>query len=142
MVVAAIVAALLIPFPPTASAPTVTLDPTREETAVVQRAHAAEPLPVKPVLNPAMRPVCGCESVGDPDKEPQHFDEDGSVLRGRQNPDDIGMCQLNAPTWQETAEEHGWDIYTPEGNVLMANWIYDTLGYEPWKYSKGCHGRK
>jgi len=88
-----------------------------------------------------MRPVCACESVGDADLEPQHWDADGSVLRGRQNPDDIGMCQLNEPTWGATAKAHGWDIHTIEGNVLMANWIYANEGYYPWRYSKGCHGR-
>ena len=139
LVVAAIVATLLIPLPP-AKTPTIELEPTAEQAAIAPRAHAA-PL-VKPVLNPAMRPVCACESVGNPDKAPQHFDEDGGVLHGKQNPDDIGMCQLNEPTWGDKATELGWDIYTPEGNILMANWIYANEGYFPWRYSKGCHGKK
>jgi len=141
LVVTAIVAALLTPFPPSAHAPSVRLDPTRGEVAVTQVAHAAEPLLLNPVLAVPMRPVCGCESVGKPDAEPQHWDADGSVLRGRQNPDDIGMCQINEPTWGDKATELGWDIYTLEGNILMTNWIYSHEGFEPWRYSKGCHGK-
>jgi hypothetical protein len=47
--------------------------------------------------------MASCESWGDPNKEPRQFLPDGSVLRGFPNPQDIGLAQINVPTWGKIA---------------------------------------
>lgn len=89
-------------------------------------------------LYAALKPVCSCESGNGAWGEPSQFDKDGEVLLGKKNPNDIGMCQIHKPVWLETAIKLGFDIYTEEGNIKMANWIYDKHGLTPWKYSKSC----
>lgn len=89
-------------------------------------------------LNPKLIDVCTCES-GQGTGEPQQFNiETGEVLRGEKNPLDIGMCQINEYWNGKDARKHGWDIYTEEGNILMANYLYKTQGLIPWNASKTC----
>lgn len=92
-------------------------------------------------LRKALVPVCACESQGDPFKTPTHWDIDGQVLRGRINPQDIGMCQIHAPIWEPVAIKLGFNIYEEQGNIKMANHIYDTQGLAPWKWSEHCWSR-
>lgn len=99
-----------------------------------------EPEPVKPILNPAMKPICACESVGNKHGEPTHYKANGDVLRGIVNPSDIGLCQLNDPSWDDQAQSLGFDIYTESGNIEMTNWIYKHEGIWPWRYSQACWG--
>lgn len=82
--------------------------------------------------------ICACESAGSPDKEPVHYAADGSVLRGRLVPQDTGMCQINSYYWGADALRLGFDLETPEGNIQMANYIYDRKGTQPWNASKSC----
>lgn len=91
------------------------------------------------ILDPVLLPVCGCESVGNPNATPQQFHQDGSVIRGIINPQDIGMCQINEHYWLEESLALGYDIYTAEGNARMANHILETQGIEAWRWSNGCH---
>lgn len=99
-------------------------------------------LPVKPVasvsLIPALQRVCSCESTGRPDREPRQFNADGSVVHGKINQHDIGMCQINETYNGDDAKAHGWDIYTRDGNIKMANYLYETQGRTPWNWSKSC----
>lgn len=81
--------------------------------------------------------IASCESWGDPNKEPREF-KDGVVLRGFPNPNDVGLAQINIPTWGATAARLGYDLMTYKGNLAMAKWIFDRLGSAPWKYSQGC----
>lgn len=89
-------------------------------------------------LIPALVPICGCESAGSPTAPPTQYDAAGDVLHGASHYPDTGMCQLNASVWQDTALQHGWDIYTPDGNIRMANWLYAKSGTQPWLSSKAC----
>jgi hypothetical protein len=89
-------------------------------------------------LNPALTRICGCESSGNPLLAPQQFKPDGTVFRGVINSHDIGMCQINEHWNGATATAHGWDIYTTEGNIKMANWMYKNQGLAPWGWSKSC----
>lgn len=86
-----------------------------------------------------LKRICSCESTGSPDNEPIQYNADGSVLRGRINPQDVGMCQINEHYWLQKSEDLGYNIYTEEGNKLMAIWIYEQSGTAPWKWSKPCH---
>jgi hypothetical protein len=122
-----------------ASTPIIYDSGTTYEDSVSQ---VAEPVPEEQVLlYPELVPICGCESVGNKDAIPRHFNSDGTVLRGHVDPRDTGMCQINTHYWLETANELGFDIETEQGNIKMANWIYDQSGPKPWKWSAGCHGQ-
>ena len=83
--------------------------------------------------------ICSCESHGDPNQIPRQF-KDGEVLRGTPNRNDIGECQINQPTWGTTAKKLGYDIWTEEGNVKMAKWIYDNdpRHAKNWSWSESC----
>jgi hypothetical protein len=88
-----------------------------------------------------LKHITSCESWGDPNKEPREFTPDGNVLHGYPNPNDIGLGQINVPTWGAKAKELGFDLYTYAGNLAMAQWIFARYGSAPWKYSKGCWGK-
>lgn len=123
-----VVVALLI-APSFAESDTALLEPNR-------------PLPA-PILNQALVPICTCES-GQGSGKPQQYDlVTGGVLHGKQNYNDIGMCQIN--TQPENGHlvaslKKGWDIYTEDGNIRYANWLYAHEGSTPWNWSKGCWG--
>lgn len=92
------------------------------------------------ILYDELLPVCGCESMGDPTAEPQQFNPDGTIRRGEVNPKDIGMCQISTTYWLDMSVKLGYDLYTEQGNALMANWIYDNYGIEQWNWSRSCWG--
>lgn len=92
---------------------------------------------VKPTLDPALVPICTCESgrgVG----HPVQFNADGSVRRGLVNPQDVGMCQINEHYHLAAAQALGMDIYTEVGNIEYANYLYEHEGTTPWNWSKSC----
>ena len=89
-------------------------------------------------LIPELKRICSCESTGRPDQEPRQYDQIGRVLAGRINPADRGMCQLNQKYWLAVADKLGYDIETPNGNILMANYIYEKHGSRPWFWSASC----
>ena len=92
---------------------------------------------------PELRRMCACESTGDPNKEPRQFDEQGNVVKGwfsdKENTD-WGMCQISDKYWLKKSQELGYDIFTREGNLKMAEWLYEAQGTYPWRWSKSCHG--
>jgi hypothetical protein len=86
-------------------------------------------------LPPVMQRIAQCESRG------QHFTKDGQVVRGKRNPQDTGLFQINAVVWGKKAEELGYNIHTPEGNEQMARYIFENYGSAPWQSSAKCWGR-
>lgn len=50
------------------------------------------------------------------------------------------MCQINNDWNGKEATEMGDDIYTEDGNIRFANYLYETQGLEPWHWSKPCWG--
>lgn len=84
-------------------------------------------------LYPVMESICTCESG-------RQFKQDGTVVRGIVNPQDIGMCQINLKYHGATAESLGYDLFTEKGNILYTNYLYDTQGAQPWYLSRQCHG--
>ena len=92
------------------------------------------------VLNPVLVPVCTCESgKWQGSNKPEQYDlKTGKVLHGKKNPKDIGACQINEYWNGEDATAHGWDIYTLDGNIRMANYLYKTQGLGPWSSSQSC----
>lgn len=93
-----------------------------------------------PALDPTLKRICSCESQGRPDREPRQFNADGSVLRGKINPKDVGMCQISETYWLDMANKLGYNLETSEGNIRMANYIYEKQGAKPWVWSVSCHG--
>lgn len=91
-------------------------------------------------LVPALKPVCACESAGRKDREPVHYEADGTTpLIGRIDSDDRGMCQLNLRYHGETAEARGLDVLgSTEDYIEYVNELFEEQGYAPWKASKHC----
>lgn len=85
-----------------------------------------------------LRRICSCESTGSPNNEPRHYDENGNVLRGRINPDDIGKCQINLFYHGERAADLDIDLFTEEGNERFALLLYNEQGSQPWYWSRSC----
>lgn len=81
---------------------------------------------------PILAAVAQCES------QTTHITKDGEPLRGIANPKDIGVMQINETFHSKKAIELGYDIYTLEGNLAYARFLYDEFGLSPWRASKRC----
>lgn len=81
---------------------------------------------------PTLRAICSCES------NLSHYDENGSVIRGRVNRYDIGICQINQLYHQDRIDALGLDIYSEGDNITYAKDLYDREGDAPWIWSKPC----
>ncbi len=81
---------------------------------------------------PIMAKVAGCESRF------RQFYSDGSIFRGEIVREDIGVMQINETYHKATAEKLGYDIYTLDGNLAYAKYLYDKEGTGPWSASKAC----
>lgn len=83
---------------------------------------------------PVMRKIAWCESRN------TQFLADGSVIRGWQNPADVGAFQVNETYHKQDAVKLGFDLHTLEGNAAYARHLYLTQGTAPWIYSQPCWG--
>lgn len=81
---------------------------------------------------PVLATIARCESAF------RQYNENGEVLRGKVNRGDIGIMQINKYYHQEDAEKLGFDIYTLEGNLGYAKWLYGKYGSDPWVHSSKC----
>jgi hypothetical protein len=63
------------------------------------------------LLSGELRKICECESGL------RQFDESGNVLRGRINPQDVGICQINLTYHEAAADQLGFDLLTEAGNI-------------------------
>jgi hypothetical protein len=115
---------------------------------VAPKVYAISPIVPKQIIVPQvnssiwdgyseLKHICSCESWGDPNKEPREF-KDGSVLYGFPNPKDVGACQINTPIWGAQAQKLGDDLYSYDGNIAFAKWLYNQQGNKPWGWSKSC----
>lgn len=90
-----------------------------------------EPLPIVELQLPEyLKPVCNCESMGNPNIEAQQYRADGSVIEGPGA--NFGMCQINATAHAERAKALGIDFMSREGNIEFAELLYAESGYKPW----------
>lgn len=110
------------------------------KTILIEVVKADKEEPVEHELNPALKPVCACESAGRRDREPVHYEEDGRTpLIGRIDSDDRGMCQLNLRYHQRSAEAQGLDVLgRKEDYIEYVNHLFETQGYTPWNASRHC----
>jgi hypothetical protein len=86
-------------------------------------------------LPPVLQRIAQCESWG------QQWTRNGQVLRGKRNPQDLGLFQINAVVWGKHAEALGYDLRTREGNTQMARYIFENYGSIPWQASAKCWSR-
>ena len=68
----------------------------------------------------------------------RQFDPNGDVIRGKVNKGDIGVMQINEKYHADEAAKLGYNIYTAEGNVAFAKYLYNKFGSDPWSSSSKC----
>lgn len=84
---------------------------------------------------PIMIQIAKCESTF------RQLDDNGEVHRGKINPEDVGVMQINEHYQLQTAIKKNYDIYTLEGNTAYARELYEKQGTAPWNSSKSCWGK-
>lgn len=92
----------------------------------------------KPTLRSELVPICACESTGDRNGVPTHYELDGSVKKGRINELDTGICQINLYYHGKSATSMGLDLFKEDDNITYANHLYETEGSQPWSWSRSC----
>jgi hypothetical protein len=80
---------------------------------------------------PLMAHIAGCES-----RYRQY--KSGQVLRGEGNNYDVGVMQINELYHADTALKLGINIYSIDGNVAYARYLYEREGAKPWMSSSAC----
>lgn len=68
----------------------------------------------------------------------RHFSKEGNIIRGEINKSDIGVMQINEYYHEKTAQILEIDLYTLNGNLDYARWLYNEEGTEPWESSSKC----
>ncbi|MEX0930467.1 MAG: hypothetical protein WDZ79_02180 [Candidatus Paceibacterota bacterium] len=85
---------------------------------------------------PEMYSVAWCES------RVRHFKEDGTLLRGYVDHNDVGVMQINERYHLKRSKELGYNIYSLEGNLAYARVLYEDQGLQPWSASKPCWSQR
>lgn len=60
----------------------------------------------------------------------RQYDRTGAVLTSSTT--DVGIAQINVKTWGQKAKELGYDIYSEDGNLLMARHVLTVQGITAW----------
>lgn len=122
----------------------VTTDATATEPIILTQSEKAETKVLETVNTtkskvqeyfsdiPVMVDVAKCESGF------KQFNSDGSVIRGVSNSQDVCVMQINEKYHADTAIRLGYNLYTLDGNMAYARYLYQTQGTAPWKYSSHC----
>lgn len=117
---------------------------TESKEAVVNTSNpiieesASEPITLEAYVReyfkdtPELAEVAFCESTF------RHFDNKGRVLKGEVISKDIGIMQINETYHAERSKKLGYDIYTLDGNLGYAKFLYEKQGIKPWNSSKRC----
>jgi len=136
--IAALLAGTLLVAPAEAAdigSPVATTSP---QSIVQQYATSTNPAVVELLVRsyfadtPILGEIAKCES------EFIQFNKDGSIHRGVANTKDVGVMQINEHYHLQTAKELGYNIYTLQGNMDYAKYLYDQEGVAPWSASSGC----
>ena len=131
---AALIAASLIYVPASAR---ITTEPP-EVTYTVRQAPITATTTVRERVEkefadaPIMIRIAECEG------QMRQFNEDGSLRRGQINPHDIGVFQINEIYHAAFATTVSMNIYTLEGNIAYARYLYESQGVAPWSWSSEC----
>jgi hypothetical protein len=84
---------------------------------------------------PIMARIAECESHF------RQFNGDGGVYRGKENNKDVGVMQVNEFYHLDTSKKMGINIYTLDGNLAYARYLYENEGTTPWASSQACWGK-
>jgi hypothetical protein len=68
----------------------------------------------------------------------RQFEAPNHVLRGRQVESDVGIFQVNVEYHGSKAKEMGINLYTLDGNIQYAKYLYDRNGTKDWLASRRC----
>ncbi|HEY4512592.1 MAG TPA: hypothetical protein VJH63_02940 [Candidatus Paceibacterota bacterium] len=82
--------------------------------------------------DPIMIKIAWCESRF------RQFEKDGSVFRGKVNPNDVGVMQVNTTYHLKKATSLELDLDTLEGNLAYAKYLFLKEGTVPWNSSGPC----
>lgn len=124
----------------TLGTPTDTVNPLEIslETEPVTEVEVAEVLTTQDKVEhyfsdlPIMVDIARCES-----RFRQH-DKSGNILRGVKTPADVGVMQINEKFHLSESKKLGYNIYTLEGNMAYARYLYEKQGARPWLASSHC----
>lgn len=105
---------------------------TQSQTAIEQPVTLAKYVQEYFAETPILAKIAFCESTL------RQVDKSGKVLRGKVNPDDVGLMQINESYHGEKAVSMGLDLETIEGNLAYAKYLYDNQGTAPWSASAKC----
>jgi hypothetical protein len=93
--------------------------------------------------DPVMVNIARCESHF------RQYDSGGNVLQnlntdknGKVVSRDIGVMQINDKVHLDKALNLDVDIYSLEGNMAYAKYLYELKGTQPWNSSYACWGGK
>ncbi len=70
----------------------------------------------------------------------RQFDTPNHVLRGEITPADIGLFQVNAEYHYKFLRPY--NVYSLQGNILYAKFLYTKNGLRDWTASKSCWIKK
>jgi hypothetical protein len=107
-----------------AGAPLVTPTPVATNSGITTKVRAAFP------NTPVMVNIAQCESAF------RQFTNSGTVLRGG-NGSVLGIFQI-AELYATRAQAMGMNIYSVEGNIAFARYLYEKDGTDPWMSSFPC----
>jgi hypothetical protein len=85
---------------------------------------------------PMMIEVAFCESTF------RHTLADGSVLRGRVDPADTGVMQINKRYHLDAANAMNLNLDNLYDNMTYARYLYEKQGLQPWNASAPCWNRQ
>jgi hypothetical protein len=81
---------------------------------------------------PVMIQIARCESTF------RHTLEDGSVLKGKVDPADTGVMQINKRYHLQTATAMNLNLDDIYHNMVYARHLYEKQGTQPWSASAPC----
>lgn len=82
--------------------------------------------------SPTGRAIATCES------SMREYDAPNHILRGKVNPADVGIFQINVEYHAKELQATTTNIYTPIGNIMFAKYLFDQSSTTPWKPSEKC----
>lgn len=85
---------------------------------------------------PILAKVARCES------QFRHFGKNGNIIRGIANAKDVGVMQINEEYHGDKAKTLGLDIYSLDGNLAYAKYLYEKESTKPWRSSAKCWNRE
>jgi hypothetical protein len=105
---------------------------TTTQATVMDRTAVIEYLKTEYADTPILVAIAECESGF------RQFNPDGTVVRGIVDKQDVGVMQINEKYWLDKSKSLGDDIYTIQGNVAYAKYLYAKEGTDPWSSSQKC----